>query len=69
MSQSWKMSVVESVVNVGVGYWVAVATQLLVFPLFGMAVDLTSNLLIGVIFTIVSLARSYLVRRLFNRVR
>lgn len=69
MSQSRRMSAIESVVNVAVGYWVAVGTQFVVFPLFGLTVDLTSNLLLGAVFTIVSLARSYLLRRLFNRLR
>lgn len=48
------------------GYTVALLTQLLVFPLFGLEVSLSSNLLIGAIFTVVSLIRSYFVRRLFN---
>ena len=63
------MSAVEAVANVAVGYGVAVATQLAVFPLFGLAVALGDNLAIGAIFTAVSLARSYALRRLFNRSR
>lgn len=60
------MSLIESVANIVVGYGVAVITQLLVFPLFGLAASLSDNLMIGLIFTIVSLARSYALRRLFN---
>jgi hypothetical protein len=37
-----------------------------VFPLFGIRVSLADNLLIGVVFTVVSLARSYALRRVFN---
>lgn len=66
MSQSRKHSAAEAVVNVLVGYWVAVATQFAVFPMFGLPVTLESNLLIGAIFTVVSLVRSYALRRLFN---
>ena len=66
MKQSRLMSLVESLVNVLVGYGVAVATQMTVFPLFGLAVTLTENLLIGLIFTVVSIVRSYALRRLFN---
>ena len=67
MSQSRLMSVVESVTNVAVGYGVAVGTQLAVFPLFGIEASLSDNLAIGAIFTVVSLVRSYALRRLFNR--
>lgn len=67
MSQSRLMSVVESVTNVVVGYGVAVGTQLAVFPLFGIEASLSDNLAIGAVFTVVSLVRSYALRRLFNR--
>ena len=64
--QTRLMSLIESVANIVVGYGVAVITQLLVFPLFGLAASLSDNLVIGLIFTIVSLARSYALRRAFN---
>lgn len=67
MSQSRLMSVVESVTNVAVGYGVAVGTQLAVFPLFGIEASLSDNLAIGAVFTVISLVRSYALRRLFNR--
>jgi len=66
--QSRRMSLVEAVANVAVGYGVAVATQVLVFPLFGMTPSLGDNLAIGAIFTVVSLVRSYCLRRVFEHV-
>jgi len=69
MKQSRLMSLVESLANVLVGYVVAVATQMLVFPLFGLAVTVTENLLIGLIFTAVSIVRSYALRRNFEALR
>ena len=66
MKQSRLMSLVESLANVLVGYGVAVATQMLVFPLFGLAVTVFENLLIGLIFTVVSIVRSYALRRSFE---
>lgn len=66
--QTRMMSLVESVANIIVGFAVAVITQLLVFPLFGLAASLSDNLIIGLIFTVVSLCRSYALRRLFNAV-
>jgi hypothetical protein len=69
MKQSRLMSLVESLANVLVGYGVAVATQILVFPLFGLAVTITENLLIGLIFTVVSIVRSFALRRGFEALR
>jgi len=69
MKQSRLMSLVESLANVLVGYGVAVATQMVVFPLFGLAVTVTENLLIGLIFTAVSIVRSYALRRGFEALR
>lgn len=69
MKQSRWMSLVEAVTNVLVGYGVAVATQWAVFPLFGLYATLQENLLIGLIFTAVSLIRSYLLRRAFEQLR
>jgi hypothetical protein len=67
--QSRRMSAVEAIANVLVGYGVAVLAQLAIFPLFGIAVSIGDNLAIGAAFTVVSLARSYAVRRLFNAIR
>ena len=59
-------SFIESISNVLIGYFVALFSQLLVFPIFGIHVSLRDNLLIGLFFTVISIARSYVVRRLFN---
>jgi hypothetical protein len=66
--QSQLMSLVESVSNIVVGYALAVLTQLLVFPMFGLHASLADNLGIGLIFTGVSLIRSYVLRRTFDRI-
>jgi hypothetical protein len=63
------MSLVEAVANVAVGYVVALATQLLVFPIFGLSTTLAENMAIGAIFTAVSIVRSYVLRRMFEAVR
>jgi len=59
-------SFLESLANVLLGYGVALGAQLIVFPLFSINIPLSSNIAIGMIFTLVSLVRSYLLRRLFN---
>jgi hypothetical protein len=63
------MSLVEAVANVVVGYGIAVAMQLVLFPTFGLAVSLRQSLAIGVVFTLVSVVRSYLLRRIFEALR
>jgi hypothetical protein len=57
MKQSRVMSLVESVANVVVGYGVAVATQILIFPVFGLHTTLAQNLKMGAVFTILCRAR------------
>ena len=69
MKQSRRMSAIESAANIAVGFGVALATQVVVFPLFGLAVTVTENLLIGLIFTAVSIVRSYALRRGFEALR
>ena len=69
MKQSRAMSLLEAVANVIVGYGVAVVTQILIFPIFGLHTTLAQNLKMGAVFTVVSIARSYLLRRLFERIR
>lgn len=64
--QSWSMSLVEALTNVVAGYFLALMTQITVFPLFGMQVSLTDNVMLGGIFTLVSLVRSFVLRRLFE---
>lgn len=64
--QTRLQSLLESCINVAIGYGVALLGQLIVFPLYGMQVSLETNLHIGAWFTAISIARSYMVRRAFN---
>ena len=67
--QSRTMSLVEALVNIAVGYAVAVAMQILAFPLFGLDASLEENLALGALFTVASVCRSYLLRRIFEALR
>ena len=58
------MSLVEAVANVVVGLVVVVATQIVVFPVLGLQASLGQNLRLAAVFTGVSIARSYALRRL-----
>lgn len=60
-------SLIESLINVLIGYFIALAAQLIIFPRFGIHISMSDNLMIGALFTIVSIVRSYALRRLFNR--
>lgn len=64
--QARVMSFIESCVNVSIGYGVAIISQIVVFPIYNIHVDLSTNLYIGAWFTLISIARSYLLRRGFN---
>ena len=66
MSQSRKHSALETAANIAIGYVVAIIAQVAIFPLFGIHESLGRNLGIGLLFTIVSVARSYTLRRAFN---
>ena len=57
MKQSRLMSLVEAVANVVVGYGVAVVTQILIFPIFGLQTTLAQNLNMGAVFTVLCRAR------------
>jgi hypothetical protein len=69
LKQSRLMSLIEAITNVVVGYGIAVVTQFLIFPLFGLHTTLAQNLAMGGIFTFVSVARSFLLRRVFEAIR
>jgi hypothetical protein len=69
MKQSRLMSPIEAITNVIVGYGVAVVTQILIFPIFGLHTTLAQNLQMGLLFTGVSIIRSFLLRRLFEAIR
>ena len=63
-------SMIEACANVAVGYTIAVSSQMVVFPLVGIhGVDVQTNMLIGAIFTVISLTRSYILRRWFNSLK
>ena len=63
------MSLVEAAANVAVGFGVAVLTQMLVLPWFGVHMSLTQNLKLATAFTLISIVRSFALRRLFEAIR
>ena len=65
--QSKRRSALEAVTNVTVGCLVAVGVNLLALPAFGYEVTIIDSFAIGWVFTVISMLRSYFLRRLFNR--
>jgi hypothetical protein len=66
MKQTKLMSFLETTLSTAIGFAVALATQILIFPLFGFNPSISENLVITLIFTVVSIARGFLLRRLFE---
>lgn len=66
MRQTKLGSFYESCINVAIGFAINFAANLVILPLFGFNITLTDNLYIGLLYTVVSVARSYVVRRWFD---
>ncbi len=64
--QSRVASLIEAIVNIVVGASVAYASQVIIFGLYNIHVSWKLNLEMTGWFTAVSIARSFLLRRLFN---
>lgn len=65
--QNKVMSLIESITNVVAGYFVAVGSQIVLYPVFGIHITIGENLLLASWFTLISLIRSYILRRIFNK--
>ena len=65
--QSRMGSFAESLLNILIGYSVALASQVIIFKWYGVHLGMKDQAMIGIWFTIVSIVRSYIVRRFFNR--
>ena len=66
MNQTRLGSFIEACINVLIGFAINFVANLLILPLIGFHITAAQNLFIGVLYTIVSVARSYVIRRWFN---
>ena len=69
VKQTRKASLAEALLNVAIGYGVALLSQIIVFPWFGIRIGLAENVAIGLIFTVISIVRSFALRRFFEALR
>lgn len=66
--QSRRASFIEALVNTLLGYFISVLANFFLLPLFGLHPSITQSFGIGLVFTLIALARSYAIRRLFSRI-
>jgi hypothetical protein len=67
MSQTKLGSIAEAWANIAVGFGINFTANLLILPLFGFkGLTVRNNFIIGIIYTVISLVRSYVLRRWFN---
>ena len=65
--QTKRQSFIESLSNVAIGYLVSLISLFIIFPILGIESSTSKNLIITLYFTLVSVARSYILRRYFNK--
>jgi hypothetical protein len=66
MKQSKFMSMLESVINIAVGFGIGLIAQIVFLPMLGVVVSFRQNLIFAAIMTVISIARSYALRRVFE---
>lgn len=66
VDQSKKSSLTEALVNVAVGFVVSMISNIVLLRLYGIHVSLHTQFFLTTWFTVISISRSYLLRRFFN---
>jgi hypothetical protein len=66
MTQTRLGSLIEALINVVIGFSINFVANMLIFPLFGFHISPGANFAMGCIYTGISIARSYVIRRWFN---
>ena len=66
MNQTRIGSLIEAVVNTCIGFAINFSANMLIFPLFGFHITAGANFTLGLIYTVISVLRSYFIRRFFN---
>lgn len=64
--QTKKHSWWEALTNVAVGYISAIGLQMMIYPFYGIHLQISQQFSVAGVFLIISLLRSYLIRRLWN---
>ena len=67
--QTKRYSLIESLTNTFAGLLISFGIQLVIYPILNIPVKLSQNIIITLVFTLASILRGYVVRRIFNRLR
>lgn len=67
-NQTKKHSLIESTIQTIIGLLTSIIVQLILYPILNIPVTLKQNLIITIVFFVVSIVRGYLVRRFFNKI-
>lgn len=67
MKQSPKKSLIESITQTLIGLGTSIILQLILYPMMGIPVSFSQNLIITLVFFFVSIVRGYFVRRFFEK--
>jgi hypothetical protein len=66
MQQTKLGSLIEAFINIVIGFGINFTANMTIFPLFGWSISVEQNIALGACYTVISLVRSYVIRRWFN---
>jgi hypothetical protein len=66
--QKKKHSLIEAITNTVAGFLLSLCIQLVIYPVMGIPVKFHQNLIITLVFTLASIGRGYVLRRIFNNI-
>jgi len=67
MKQTKRKSLIESVIQTIIGLGTSILIQIVLYPMMGIPVTFSQNLIITLVFFLVSIVRGYFVRRIFEK--
>jgi hypothetical protein len=67
MTQSKQKSLIESIVQTIIGLGTSILIQVILYPILGIPVTFSQNIIITLVFFIISIIRGYFVRRIFEK--
>ena len=62
-------SFIEAIANVVIGFGINFTANMIILPMFGFHISMGANFILGLLYTLISIVRSYCLRRVFNRIK